>query len=192
MSTQIQIASGIQDAVRQMKIPSGLFARLVRKDYAEQHPYIQTGMLVKENHENIQSWDNSMKIEARAGLIDAIACQVVITLHLFPGPNSLLIENYWNYWGQNDMQKMFDDMSVQDNISLIVFNADTISNEKIIQCPNTLQGFFKQKLEILKKTTQWSADDFKNARARIVDEFSVDNLWNLFDDRQSMDDYEKY
>jgi hypothetical protein len=139
-----------------------------------------TDFYVREDSNTIKTSLRNPQIRIRAGLIEQDNISLIpVMFWLGKHPNQLF-ETWWNYHATADFgKKCMETMAEQTNIAFHLYGDKGLLDKSILLPRNPLQEFFKQSLEKLKNTPEWSMDEFDNARDKIYQEYQPMDLWEL-------------
>jgi hypothetical protein len=103
----------------------------------------------------------------------------VLVMILFV-PLQTIYEIYFNFYGETgeEVQKAFKLLGSQKN-NYLFFHDRGVEPVRKFGFPNSLDQFFRGHYGMIKAVTEWSDDDFNEAKRRLMDQYTGDQLWGM-------------
>jgi len=96
-----------------------------------------------------------------------------------------IYETYMNYHAYTDESEglnAFDLLGKQDRLVFCIFNEKHIKRRTIV-VPNNMKEYFQETIEIIKPQEKWTDDDFDDAKFMLQNQYDLETLWQLLEDR---------
>ncbi|AWI06744.1 hypothetical protein [Clostridium drakei] len=134
----------------------------------------KTTIFIKTQTKLIKRLGYSPTIEIRAGILNIDSIPVLNIQLRINMSDRLHFEGFLNYMTENELPA-FKDFSTIDNINLVFVN-ERMEIVTIVKVKNDIKEDFKRFSEIASQSKTWSMSDFDEAKAKLMNRYSVIEL----------------
>ncbi|MGC8647161.1 MAG: hypothetical protein ACP5T9_06495 [Thermoplasmata archaeon] len=131
--------------------------------------------VVKEEEKYINKIPEEAIINLRTLGIDSNNVLVIVFLYKL-NKNEIIYENYLNIYDTSDGMKIFNSLMKQNNI-IFVFHSMN-SRKRTIMAKNDLKNTLENIKKRVEEYAPWTMGQFNEAKNRIQETYSVEDLWN--------------
>jgi len=168
-------------ALKEMPCGSMIYARAVFSGFSD----FVTYFAIKEDQRFLRKLGACPVLTVRTGLFFYNGVALVPFMVNINGSDDMLYESWINYFASGDTgKKAFDDLTKQDDIIFIFYDAQCNEKRKI-SIKNRVRGQFQLFCDIISTLDPWSMEDFNAEREKLyIDYPTPRELWRALEETE--------